>query len=183
MAKFERVEEIDVPVDRVWATLIDIGLWDDFIPGIGAAAGAPHLSKGSEIPISAGEHQGTATVTTFEPNRRLDVVTNVAGHRTLHRFMLAASGGFLGLAGGKTKLEYEMEYNAPGGFLGSFLASGNPVDLMKVKRALDAIEKLAENPDMAKAAGGGQARESAAANEAPANPPAKRDNTGTWLGG
>lgn len=179
MPKFERVEEIDVPVPKVWATLIDVGLWDDFIPGFGAAAGGAQLAKGSQVPFAAGDKQGIATVTTFEPDRRLEVVTDVGGQKTTHNFMLSASGGFLGAAGNKTKVEYEMEYSAPGGFIGAFFASGNPVDLIKVKRALDAIEKLAESPSAAAAAGGGQSAPPAPA----ADKPGKPGQSSTWLGG
>jgi len=106
-------------------------------------------TAGASYPFQAGDQQGTATVTKFAPEKLLEVVTQVAGHKTLHHFALAPRmGGLLGLGGvNGTRVDYTMEYHADGGILGEFIAGGNPVDLIKIKNALSQLENLAERPN------------------------------------
>jgi uncharacterized protein YndB with AHSA1/START domain len=150
MAKFERVEEIDVTPDKVWKVITTPDLWDEWMPGVTGITGAGPAVAGSSYPFQAGDQTGKATVTRIEPGRFLEIVTDVGGHKTTHRFTLAPrTGGLLGLGGvNGTKVDYVMEYTPAGGILGAFVAGGNPVDLMKVKNALTRLENLAEKPDL-----------------------------------
>ncbi|HQV29116.1 MAG TPA: SRPBCC family protein [Thermoflexales bacterium] len=150
MAKFERVEEIDVTPDKVWKVIITPDVWDEWMPGITGISGAGPAVVGSSYPYQAGDKTGKATVTRLEPGRMLEIVTEVGGHKTTHHFTLSPrTGGLLGLGGvNGTKVDYVMEYAPAGGILGAFVAGGNPVDLLKVKNALARLENLAEKPDL-----------------------------------
>lgn len=150
MAKFERVEEIDVLPDKVWQVLSNPSSWDEFLPDVADVQVSGAATPGAAFYYTAtGGKQGTAHVVKADANRYLEVVTEVEGHQTRHRFTLAPRmGGLLGLGGANgTRVDYVMEYNPPGGFIGAFMAGGNPVDLMKIKAALDKLEKVAESPD------------------------------------
>ncbi len=149
MAKFERVEEIDVTPDKVWPVITDPDMWDDWMPGISGISGSGPAVVGSAYPFKAGEQSGKATITHMETGRLLEIVTDVGGHKTTHRFTLSPRmGGLLGLGGlNGTKVDYVMEYQPAGGILGQFVAGGNPVDLLKVKNALTRLENLAEKPE------------------------------------
>ena len=150
MAKFERVEEIDVTPDKVWKVITTPDLWDEWMPGVTGITGAGPAAVGSAYPFQAGDQTGKATVARIEPGRYLEIVTDVGGHKTTHHFTLSPrTGGLLGLGGvNGTKVDYVMEYAPAGGILGAVVAGGNPVDLMKVKNALTRLENLAEKPDL-----------------------------------
>ena len=112
MAKFERVEEIDVTPDKVWKVIITPDVWDEWMPGITGISGAGPAVVGSSYPYQAGDKTGKATVTRLEPGRMLEIVTEVGGHKTTHHFTLSPrTGGLLGLGGvNGTKVDYVMEY-------------------------------------------------------------------------
>ena len=150
MAKFERVEEIDLTPDKVWKVMVTPDLWDEWMPGVTGIAGAGPAVVGSSYPYTAGDKTGKATVTKIDPGRVLEIVTEVDGHKTTHHFSLSPRvGGLLGLGGvNGTKVDYIMEYTPAGGILGAFVSGGNPVDLLKVKNALNRLETLAEKPDL-----------------------------------
>ena len=150
MARFERVEEIDVTPDKVWKVITTPDVWDEWMPGVTGIAGAGPAVVGSSYPYQAGDKTGTATVTRIEPGRMLEIITEVDGHKSTHHFTLSPrTGGLLGLGGvNGTKVDYVMEYAPAGGILGAFVAGGNPVDLLKVKNALTRLENLAEKPDL-----------------------------------
>lgn len=150
MAKFERVEEIDVLPDKVWQVLSNPAAWDEFLPDVAdVQAGGPATAGAAFNYTATGGKPGAAHVVKADANRYLEVLTQVEGHQTRHRFTLAPRmSGLLGLGGATgTRVDYVMEYTPPGGFIGAFIAGGNPVDLMKIKAALDKLEKVAESPD------------------------------------
>lgn len=148
MAKFERREDIDVPIPRVWNVLTDLGMWREWFPDMDAIQGGGTLQKGVTFQFQDNGQTGTATVTRADVNHMLEVVTDLNGNKTNHRFMLSPKGGLFGLFGGNaTWLEYEMEYDAGAGPIGEFIKSGNPMDLRKVKDTLAKIENVAERPD------------------------------------
>jgi hypothetical protein len=64
--------------------------------------------------------------------------------KDLHIFKLRESGGFLGLAGDETKVEYTLDTLMGGGIIGRFVAGGNPKDAMRVKKALHRLRRLVE---------------------------------------
>lgn len=159
MAKFERVEEIDVLPDKVWQVLSVPSSWDEFLPDVADVQVSGEATTGAAFYYTApGGKQGAAHVVKADANRYLEVLTEVEGHQTRHRFTLAPRmSGLLGLGGANgTRVDYVMEYTPPGGFIGAFVAGGNPVDLMKIKTALDKLEKVAESPDNINAGKTGQ---------------------------
>ncbi len=75
---------------------------------------------------------------------KLKVVTQSGGGPVTHMFDVDKSGGFLGMGGNDARLRYTLEYDPPGGFLGDFVAGGNPKDILKVKHTLEKVKGLAE---------------------------------------
>ncbi len=51
----------------------------------------------------------------------------------------------LGLKEDECKVEYTLDTLMGGGILGNFIAGGNPVDAMKVKKATNLLRKLVES--------------------------------------
>ena len=52
MAKFERVEEIDVTPDKVWKVITTPDLWDEWMPGVTGITGAGPPASAVTLPRS-----------------------------------------------------------------------------------------------------------------------------------
>ncbi|HEY3341661.1 MAG TPA: SRPBCC family protein [Anaerolineae bacterium] len=145
MAKFERKEGITATPERVWQVLTDLNAWKDWFPDLTSVASIVPLTEGATFSYQNGAETGTATVTRAEVNHALEVATEIKGRKTKHSFLLSPKGGLLGMGGKDTWLEYDMEYDPGAGIIGNFISSGNPVDLMKLKNALDKVEDISEH--------------------------------------
>ena len=95
MAKFERVEEIDVTPDKVWKVITNPDLWDEWMPGVTGISGSGPAVVGSAYPFQAGEQTGKATIARMEAGHLLEIVTDVGGHKTTHRFTVSPRWGWV----------------------------------------------------------------------------------------
>ena len=145
MPKFEREIEIDAPIEKVWATLINPQYWPEWLPGIGSVTNAATSGEGVSFDFSGTTGSGKGTITKFEPMKKLEILTQVDKDKDLHKFELKATGGFLGMKADETEVEYELDTLAGGGILGNFVAGGNPADAMRVKKTLHLFRKLVES--------------------------------------
>lgn len=145
MPKFEREVEINVPIEKVWDVLIDPNHWPDWFPGMDSVSNVTPVTRGASIDWTSGDQKGRATIVKMEPGKYLEVMTQVGDDQDSHVFKLRPSGGFFGLNNDECKIEYTLDTLMGGGFLGSFIAGGNPKDLMKVKNAMNMFRKLVES--------------------------------------
>lgn len=145
MPKFERQVEVDSPVEKTWKTLTDVMQWPKWFPGIDGITKAGALVQGGIVEFTRGEQPGRAAFVAIEPGKRLEVLTQVGDDKDSHVFTLRSSGGFLGLSEDECKVEYKLDTLVGGGLLGSFIAGGNPVDAIRVKKAMVSFRKLVES--------------------------------------
>ena len=145
MPKFEREVEIDATVDRVWEILTDPTKWPQWFPGIESVSKVTSISAGGTFQWTKGEQTGKGAIVKLEPKKRLEIMTQLGDDKDSHVFKLQASGGFLGLGADECKVEYTLDTLMGGGILGSFIAGGNPVDAMKVKKAMMNFRKMVES--------------------------------------
>jgi uncharacterized protein YndB with AHSA1/START domain len=136
--------EIDAPPERVWSVLTDPKLMPAWFPDVDSVQlGA--VTPGASFQFKEGNDSGVGTIAAVEPQRRLRVVTTRGGRPPVtHSFELKRAGGVMGVGASDCEVDYTMEYDPPGGFITDFVVGGNPVDMMKVKNALDALKKLSE---------------------------------------
>jgi uncharacterized protein YndB with AHSA1/START domain len=145
MATFEQHVTIDAPVDRVWAMMSNPATWEQWFPEADTISGLSAVEQGATFNWQHGNESGTASIVEVDTSRGLiTVVTTQGGHQTTHTFDLDQTGGFFGIGGNDTKLKYRREYKAQGSILGEFIASGNPMDAIDVKKTLDKIKRLAQ---------------------------------------
>jgi uncharacterized protein YndB with AHSA1/START domain len=145
MARFEQRINIDAPVEKVWGILINPATWEQWFPDVDRVAGLNAVQAGASFQWHSGNDSGSGSIETVDEDRGLiKVTTSADGKPTIHIFDLDRSGGFFGLGGGDTRLTYHREYDMPGGFIGEFVAGGNPADLLKVKHTLEKVKRLAE---------------------------------------
>lgn len=145
MAVFERSITVDAPPDRVWALMTNPASWGQWFPELDAVSGLESVREGAVFTWRDGEKTGGGTVAEVNPDRGLlTVVITEDGRQTTHSFDLDRTGGLFGIGGNDTRVKYRRSYDAPGGFLGEFIAGGNPADALDVKRTLEKIERLAE---------------------------------------
>jgi uncharacterized protein YndB with AHSA1/START domain len=145
MPKFERDVEIDAPVEKVWEVLTNPSYWPQWFPGVDSVGAAQSLSAGQKIDWVSKGQTGQATITKMEPMKRLEVMTQLGDDRDSHVFVLHPSGGFFGMKADECKVEYTLDTLMGGGILGSFVAGGNPMDAMRVKKATVLLRKLVES--------------------------------------
>lgn len=88
---------------------------------------------------------GTGTIKAVEPMKRLEILTQMGNDRDSHVFKLRPSGGFFGLQDDECKVEYSLDTLMGGDLLGSFVASGNPKDALRVKRPTNQFRGLVES--------------------------------------
>lgn len=145
MARFEQRTNIDAPVDKVWAILINPASWEQWFPDVDRITGLAAVQAGATFQWQNGNDSGSGSIAAVDEGRGLiKVITSEGDKQTSHIFDLDRSGGLFGLGGNDTRLTYQREYDAAGGFLGEFVAGGNPADLLKVKHTLQKVKQLAE---------------------------------------
>lgn len=145
MSKFERNVEIDEPVEKVWAVLTDPNTWPKWFPYVDGVSNVTNLEEGSVFNWESNGQQGTVTIVDIQPNKRLEVLTQLGDDKDSHVFTIKSSGGFFGLADDEAKVEYKLDTMTGGGILGRFISGGNPKDMLRVKNATNALRKLVEN--------------------------------------
>jgi uncharacterized protein YndB with AHSA1/START domain len=145
MPKFERVVEIDAPVEKVWGVITNPTYFPQWFPGIDTVTSAPNIGEGASFEYSYEGRPGHGTVTKFVPGKVLEIQTQVGDDKDKHVFELKSSGGFLGLAADECKIEYTLDTLMGGGILGNFVAGGNPKDALRVKKATVLLRKLVES--------------------------------------
>lgn len=144
MPKFEREVEIDATVEKVWEAITNPTYWPQWFPGIESVSDVTAVKAGGTFKFKKGDQTGKGTITKFEPPKRMDILTQLGDDKDAHVFKLRSSGGFLGLGDDECTVEYTLDTLMGGGILGSFLAGGNPVDAMKVKKAMTLFRRLVE---------------------------------------
>lgn len=143
--KFDQHIGIDATMDHVWSILTDPNKWPLWFPGMEEVTNFTGVADGSTFQFKQDDHVGTGSIVDVdEGNRRIKVVTQAGGSQVTHTFDVDRAGGVFGIGGNDARLRYTMEYDPPGGFIGDFIASGNPADMLKVKHVLEKVKDLAE---------------------------------------
>jgi carbon monoxide dehydrogenase subunit G len=145
MARFEQRITIDAPVDKVWELLMNPATWEQWFPDVDRITGLGAIAAGTAFQWQHGDKSGSGSIEAVDSDRGLIKVLVGDGERqTSHIFDLDRAGGLFGLGGNDTRLTYQMEYDAPGGFLGEFVSGGNPAESLKVKHTIEKVKRLAE---------------------------------------
>lgn len=145
MPKFEREEEIDAPVEKVWQVLLSPNHWPQWFPGVENVLNENLTKTGGTFEWMYQGQTGTATIVSMEPLKRLEIVTQLGNDKDSHVFKLQPSGGFLGLKDDECKVEYTLDTLMGGGILSNFVAGGNPKDMLRVKKTLHMLRRLVES--------------------------------------
>jgi len=145
MPKFEREVEIDAPVEKVWSVLTNTSYWPQWFPGMASVSNFSAMNEQGQFEWSDEGRSGKGTILKMEPNKRLEIMTEVGDDKDSHTFVLKSTGGFLGMADDETKIEYTLDTMMGGGILSNFVAGGNPKDTLRVKKAMHALRKLVES--------------------------------------
>jgi len=145
MPKFEREVEIDSPIEKVWEVLINPQHWPQWFPGVESVSSVTAVQQGGSFEWTKEGQTGKGTIVEMVPLKELKILTQLGDDKDAHLFKLSASGGFLGLKADECKVEYTLDTLVGGGILGNFIAGGNPVDAMKVKKAMVLLRKLVES--------------------------------------
>lgn len=143
IVKFEQHTDIDAPVETVWSILSDPNKWPLWFPGVEQVANISAVESGGTFQWQQGGATGSGTIA-HVGDSEIQVVTQMGSSQVTHTFGVSRHGGLFGLGGHDTRLNYRMEYDPPGGLIGDFVASGNPVDTLKVKHTLEKVKELAE---------------------------------------
>ena len=145
MPKFEREIEIDAPVEKVWEVLVDPKYWSQWLPSVDVDAEVTATRAGQSFQWAKEDRSGSITIKSADPMKRLELVTQIGDDKDAHVFKLRPSGGFFGLSDDECKVEYTLDTLMGGGILGNFIAGGNPVDAIRVKKAMFNLRKLVES--------------------------------------
>lgn len=145
MPKFEREVEIDAPVEKVWEALTNPETYPQWFPGIDSVSNVTPLSEGTRFDWADKGRTGRAVVVKMEPMKRLEIKTQMGDDQDLHVFTLKPSGGFFGTKADECKVEYTLDTLMGGGILASFIAGGNPMDTMRVTKAMNLLRKMIES--------------------------------------
>jgi uncharacterized protein YndB with AHSA1/START domain len=145
MPKFEREVEIDAPVDKVWEVLTNPDTWPQWFPGIESVSGVTSISQGGTFQWTDEGKSGRGKIVKMEPQKYLEVQTQMGDDQDSHAFKLRPSGGFFGMSDDECKVEYTLDTMMGGGILGNFIAGGNPRDALRVKKATNLLRKLVES--------------------------------------
>ncbi|HEU5016290.1 MAG TPA: SRPBCC family protein [Roseiflexaceae bacterium] len=143
MAHSHAEEDINAPAETVWSILSDLSKWPLWFPGIQTAPGASTVQTGTSFQWQDENHTDTGMITRADPNQLLQVTTRHGDRQATHTFKLDQHGGLFG-GGGKTRVDYTLEYDVPGGIIGNFVVNGNPFDMTRMNHTLDKIKSLAE---------------------------------------
>lgn len=145
MPIFEREVEINAPVDKVWQVLTNPDHWSQWFPGIEGVSNVTSVSEGGSFDWTDQGRTGHGTIVKMEPMKRLEILTQMGSDKDSHVFKLQPSGGFFGMGADESKIEYTLDTLMGGGILGSFIAGGNPQDMLRVKNAMNMLRKVVEN--------------------------------------
>jgi hypothetical protein len=105
-------------------------------------SGLSAVQTGAAFQWQSGGQTGAGSIGRVEPQRSLQVVTQMEKHQATHTFRVERHGGLFG--GNGAQLHYTLEFKVAGGLIGEFVAGGNPADLLKVKNAVTKVHDLAE---------------------------------------
>ncbi|HHY48726.1 MAG TPA: SRPBCC family protein [Alphaproteobacteria bacterium] len=145
MVKFEQNVKISAPVDTVWEILKNPNTWPLWFTEIGQITNLTSVQTGGTFQYKSGADMAAGSIVHVDEERGvIKVMTQEKGVPATHSFDVDRRGGLFGIGGSGSQLTYTMEYDPPGGMLGDFVASGNPADLLKVKKTLERIKDLAE---------------------------------------
>lgn len=145
MPKFERDVEIDASVERVWEVMINPDHWHEWFPGVDGVSNVTSVSEGGTFDWASENRSGRGKIVKMEPMKHLEIITQIGDDKDSHVFDLRPSGGFLGLKADECKVVYTLDTLTGGGILMNFVAGGNPIDAMRVKKAVTLLRKLAES--------------------------------------
>lgn len=145
MPKFEREVEIDAPVEKVWEALTNPQTYPNWFPGMDSVSNETTLNEGSRFEWTGKGRPGRAVVVKMEPMKRLEIKTQVGDDQDLHVFTLRPSGGFFGTNADECKVQYTLDTLMGGGILANFVAGGNPMDTMRVTKAMNLLRKMIES--------------------------------------
>lgn len=143
---FSQHVAIDAPPDQVWALICDAAKWPLWINQLEQISGLDAVQTGASFQWRHGDEQGTGAVLQVDGERYiLKLATRIDDDERSHSFDLDRSGGFFGIGGNDSKVNYTYAYDPPGGILGKFVAGGNPADSLMVKQTLQKLKDLAES--------------------------------------
>ncbi len=145
MPKFEREVEIDSPVEKVWQVITDPTHWGQWFPGVDSVSNVTSSSAGGSFDWVSDGKTGKGTIVGMEPMKCLEITTQLGDDKDSHVFELKPSGGFLGMNADECKVKYTLDTLMGGGFVANFIAGGNPVDSMRVTKAMNRLRKLVES--------------------------------------
>lgn len=145
MPKFERDVEIDAPVETVWKMMTNPDLWPQWFPGVDEVSSVTSVSAGGTFEWKSEGKKGKGKIIKMEPMKRLEIMTQIGDDQDAHIFELRPSGGLLGLSADECKVTYTLDTLMGNGILINFIAGGNPIDAMKVKKATNLLRKLVES--------------------------------------
>lgn len=145
MVKFEQHVKINASIDTVWNILKDPATWPLWFTEIGQLTNLSGVQTGSTFQYKNGDAMAAGSIAQVDEEQGvITVLTQEGTTPVTHSFDVDRRRGMFGLGGNDSQLTYRMEYDPPGGALSDFIASGNPSDLLKVKKTLDRIKDLAE---------------------------------------
>lgn len=145
MPKFQREEEINAPVEKVWEVIINPVHFPQWFPGVDGVSNVTSSPEGVSFNWTKAGQTGTGSIVKIVPNKHLEVLTQLGDDKDSHVFDLHASGGFLGLSADECKVDYTLDTLMGGGILGNFIAGGNPKDALRVKNATHKLRQLVES--------------------------------------
>jgi uncharacterized protein YndB with AHSA1/START domain len=145
MPKFEREVEIDAPVEKVWEVITNPTLWPQWFPGADEVTNVTSVSEGGTFNWKDESRMGRGKIVKMEPMKHLEILTQIGDDQDSHVFKLQPSGGFLGLSADECKVKYTLDTLMGGGILGEFIAGGNPIDALRIKKAMNLLRKLVES--------------------------------------
>jgi uncharacterized protein YndB with AHSA1/START domain len=144
--KFEQHVDIDADPNVVWALICDSTKWPLWIEQMEHVEGIAEMAPGAAFQWRHGDESGTGAVLQVEQDRYvLKLATRIGDAERTHTFDIDRSGGFLGIGANDSRVRYTYEYDPPGGMLGDFVASGNPIDSLRVKNTLHKLKELAQS--------------------------------------
>ena len=148
MPKFEYEEEINAPDETVWAIVSNPNTWPQWFPEIESVSNFTGMQQGGTFEYQHNGMTGHGQITALRAGgetKELEVVTEVNKNRSVNWFRVGPKGGLLGGGGGKSWLNYHMEYNSAVPIVGSFITGGNPMDQKRMRNAVDKVKQLAES--------------------------------------
>lgn len=142
MATFHQEIAIKARAEEVWRVIADPKAWPLWFPGLAGTTTLNAVQVGASFQWHEGSEVNTGRIIHAEPAKLLEVVTKEGNRQATHRFELAYRNRLIGTDA--TEVDYHMEYDVPGGVVGDFIVGSNPIDLTRMKRALEKLKDLIE---------------------------------------